>query len=392
MKNKKRILFVTKALWIGGIESALINILRNFDYSSYDVSLLVLKAELNLLDQIPSQCKTIIIDREKVYGNNEKYKYGRLFHLTEASETISLIHRLFMWTVPIIKYIENELYIRYVKNLMANKEYDTVIIYSDVVGELAVKAIRARKYIMYYHHGAMRHVYHDTVAWKKCEEIIAVSNNQAENLKKFFCRHKSKITVIHNLVDITSITSKATENVSEYFDNDFLNIVSVGRVSHEKGMDIAVKVCAEIVNAGYKQVKWMIVGDGPAMEEVKNTIIECEMKEHVILVGMKSNPYPFISNADLYVQPSRFEGYPMTILEALVLGQPVISTDNNGAKEILESSKTGYLCPIDVSEIAATVQKLIENPGELSTLKSNVKNIDFESHNQKALNKLESLL
>lgn len=389
---KKKIIFITKALWIGGIETALVNMLRYMDYSRYDVTLLVLTAELDLLPRIPAQCRVIVSDRDKVQSAQEPYRFSKLFHLTEEPENPSMLHRMMMWLVPAIKWVENRLYIRYVKDLLQGEQFDTAIIYSDVAGETAIRAVKANQYLMFYHHGAMRRVYHDEIAWKKCRKIIAVSNNQAKLLREFVPRYAKKITVIHNLTDVTGIRAKASEQTSEVFDRTRFNIVSVGRVSHEKGMDIAVRACAKLVVDGFDNVRWWIVGDGPAMQEVRDVIAETHMEDYVIAVGMKHNPYPFIRQADLYVQPSRFEGYPMTILEALILGQFVVSTDNNGAREILEEGITGMLRPIDADQIADAIEELLQEPDRLKKMRDSISDMDFEKENIAAVASLELLI
>ena len=76
---------------------------------------------------------------------------------------------------------------------MKNQKFDTAIIYSDVVAETAVKGIKADKFIMFYHHGAMRKVYHDKYGYKKSNKIIAVSHSQAEALRDFRHQYKNKI-------------------------------------------------------------------------------------------------------------------------------------------------------------------------------------------------------
>lgn len=389
---KKKILFVTKALWIGGIETALVNLLNYFDYESYDVTLLVLHAELDMLERIPPKCRVLIADREKTYTFDTPYQYSRLHHLTEETDNPSRFHRMMMWTVPILKWVENRLYIRYIRSLMKEEHFDTAIIYSDVVAETAIRAIDADRFLMFYHHGAMRHVYHDQIAYKKCDKIIAVSENQANELKKFVPFAANKIISIHNLTDVDGIRAKAAQPTAEAFDKTKFNIVSVGRVSHEKGMDIAVRVCAKLVTDGFDNVRWWIVGGGPAMQEVKNTIAGTQMEDYVVLTGMRSNPYPYIRQADLYVQPSRFEGYPMTILEALVLGQPVVSTNNNGAKEILIDGKTGLLRKIDAIEIAQAVAMLLKDTEKHDLLKKNVRVLDFDNQNKQYVAMLESLM
>ena len=377
---KKKIIFVTKALWIGGIETALVNLLKHFDYNKFDVTLLVLKAELDMLDQINPNCKVIIADREKKYTFNEEYRYKKLFHLTEEADNPSKLHKIMMFTVPAIKWIENRLYIKYIRRMMKGQHYDTAVIYSDVVAETAIRAVDSDKYLMYYHHGAMRHVYHDKIAYKRCEKIIAVSNNQADELRKYVPSAKDKIITIHNLTDVEGIREKSFQPIEDVFDSEKYNIVSVGRVSHEKGMDIAVEVCAKLVAAGHKNIQWWIVGDGPAIDEVKGKISDLHMEIYVKCVGMKNNPYPYIRHADLYVQPSRFEGYPMTLLEAQVLGKVIVSTDNNGAKEIIENNVTGKLCETQMS-IFSEIIKLIDDNGEYKRIQNRVANLDFEKLN-----------
>lgn len=173
----------------------------------------------------------------------------------------------------------------------------------------------------------MRHVYHDQVAYKKCDKIIAVSENQAEELRKFIPSAADKIITIHNLTDIEGIKRKAAADTTEVFDKTRFNIVTVGRVSYEKGMDIAVQACAKLVEQGAANICWWIVGDGPEMPEIRTVIAEMNMDPYIKLVGMKDNPYPYVRQADLYVQPSRVESFGLTILEALILGRVVVSTE-----------------------------------------------------------------
>lgn len=299
---------------------------------------------------------------------------------------------MMMWTVPIIRWAENRLYIRYIKKQMKNERFDTAVIYSDVAGETAIRAIKADKYLMFYHHGAMRHVYHDKIAYKKCEKIIAVSEHQAEALRKFNPRYSSKVTAIPNLTDVAGIRKKSLALTREQFDTTKFNIVSVGRVSHEKGMDLAVKACAELVTEGNDNIRWWIVGDGPAMQEVKKMIKELHMEEYVITVGMQKNPYPYIRQADLYVQPSRFEAFGLTILEAMILEKAVLATDTMGAHEIINDGKNGLICDVTGKGMAGQIKELILDLKKLTKLERAVRKIDFIEHNRNNLSRIEELL
>ena len=386
---KQKVIFVTKALWIGGIESSLVNLLNAFNYEKYDVTLLITKAELNLKDKINKNVKLLIIDREETYSFDNRYRFKSLYHLTEESSNPSFIHKLMMWSVPLIEFVENKLYIKYVKELMRDQVFDTAIIYSDVVGELTIKAIRAKKYLMYYHHGAMRHVYHDKIAYKKCQKIIAVSNNQARLLKQFIPKYADKVVVIHNLVNVKSVIEKSKMPIKERFEKDKFNIVTVGRVSHEKGIDIAVRVCAKLVDNGYKNIQWWLVGDGPAMQEVKDVIKETHMENHIKLLGMKDNPYPYTRKADLYVQPSRFESFGLTILEALILNRIILTTKTLGATEVTKNNRKVFLAKCKIDSLVNELEYIIKNKSRIDSIPS--ENIGEQSNinNIKALKKLE---
>ena len=392
ISNMKKIIFVTEALWIGGIETALVNLLQRLDYKKYDVTVLILRNDKPMAERLPRECRLVVADRHEKVSFAEPYRFSRLYHLTEESSNPSRLHRALMWLTPAVKWVENRLYIRYIRKQLPDEKYDACVIYSDKTAETAVRAIDAKKYLMFYHHGAMRRVYHDEIGYRKAEKIIAVSRVVEQKLRQFRPQYADKMMTIHNLADVEGIRYKGDAPVDEIFDPDHFHIVSCGRVSHEKGMDLAVEACAHLVTAGHTNVRWWIVGGGPAEAEVREKIAQLHMEKYVTMLGMKPNPYPYIKKADLYVQPSRFEGYPMTILEALILGQPVVSTDNGGAGEMIVPGENGLLCGISGEAVADSVKSLLDNPDMLNKLRRNVAAADQDEMNLQILSQFETLL
>ena len=377
---KKRILFISEALWIGGIETALVNLLNRMNYDKYEVTCLVLRGYLEMAERITPKCRLLVADRERTVSFSEAYRYNRLYHLTEHTENPSKLHKAMMWAVPIIKWVENRLYIRYVRKQMKSERFDTCIIYSDRTAETAVRAISADKYLMFYHHGAMRKVYHDEIGYRRSEKIIAVSEGQEQQLRRFRPAYSHKMMTIHNLLDIEGVRSRAMEPVEETFEADRFHIVSCGRVAREKGMDLAVEAAAQLVARGYKNIHWWIVGGGPDERIVREKIAALNMGGHVTMLGMKPNPYPYIRKADLYVQPSRVESFGLTIAEALILNKPIVATSTDGALRILCKS---VLCDTNSDAIAEYVADFITGSVPYQ------KWIDFEEVNVKALADLE---
>ena len=384
---KKKIIFVTEALWIGGIETAMANLLKSLDYDKCDVTCLILRNDQTMAPQLPEQVRLLVADRHDAVSFREPYSYARLYHLTEESSNPSRLHRAMMWVVPAIKWIENRLYICYIRENLKDERFDTCVIYSDRTAEAAVRGIRADRFLLFYHHGAMRREYHDEIGYRKSEKIIAVSHAVEQKLRKFRPTHAHKMMTLHNLADVEGIRAKGTESVPEAFPEDKFHIVSCGRVSHEKGMDLAVEACAELVTRGHNHIHWWIVGGGPAEQEVREKIAELRMEAYVTMLGMKNNPYPYIKRADLYVQPSRFESYGLTIAEAMVLGKPIISTDTDGAGEIITHGENGSLCTIDARSIADAVRNAMEHPKVRMTFGE-----EIEEKNRAIIAQLDKLL
>lgn len=388
---KKKLIFVMEALWIGGIETALVNLLNRLDYEKYEVTCLIVRGCLDIADRITPQCRLIVADRERTFTFREPYRYSRLYHLTEETDSPSRLHRAMMWAVPAIKWVENRLYIRYIRKQMQAERFDTCIIYSDVAAETAVRAIRADKFLMFYHHGAMRRVYHDEIGYRKSEKIIAVSQNQEEKLRQFRPKYADKMITIHNLTDVEGIRRKAEEPIPEIFRGDRFNIVTCGRVAKEKGMDLAVEACAMLVNAGHDDIHWWIVGGGPAEAEVRERIVQLGMEPYITMLGMKENPYPYIKRGDLYVQPSRVESYGLTISEAMALGKTVVSTDTDGAREMIQNGKYGFLCDICPDGIRNVIMGL-KNSSHIFTQTDEQFTLISESQNQVVLEKMKAIL
>lgn len=388
---KKKLIFITEALWIGGIESALVNLLNRIDYEKYDVTCLVLRGSLDLADRMPPECRLIVADRQHQVTFGEAYKYKRIYNLMEEPQHATKFRR-FIWKAlcAFLRAPEARLYAAYVKKQLGEEHFDTAIIYSDRVAETAVRAVNADKFLMFYHHGAMRREYHDTYGYKKAEKIIAVSELLAEKLKKYRPQYAEKIIAVNNLIDIERIKRMSAEEPETKFPKERFNIVSCGRLSEAKGMDIAASACGELVSAGFTNIRWWIVGGGPEEDALREQIAKLHLEEYVMLLGMRSNPYPYIRMADLYVQPSRFEGHCVTVMEARILAKPIIAT-KNAAREQINDGCDGMLCDTDASSIAGGIRVLIEHSELREKFKKALEHQDFDAANERIMQRLYSL-
>lgn len=389
---KKNIIFVSTALWIGGIESALVNLLNSLDYGKYNVTCLILYNYTDMASRVPKGCRLLIADRDKTVSFKEPYKFAKLFHLIEKPQNASAF-RLFVWKVLclLFKGLEARLYSKYIKSELGGEKFDTAVIYSDVVAETAVRSVCADKFIMFYHHGAMRHVYHDTLGYKKSEKIITVSQSQAEMLKDFVPRFKEKIAVIENVIDTEDILLRSKEKPPVSYPEDTFNIVSCGRLSPEKGMDLAIDACKILADRGYSFIRWWIVGGGPAENDLRRQIQALHLENSVKLLGMQKNPYPYIANADISVQTSRFEGNSVAIMESKILGKPIVAT-RSAAKGQIQDGINGVLCDTDSESVARAIIKVLDSKELLEKIKKASESEDFKKRNQDIMTELYKIL
>lgn len=387
---KKKTIFVTEALWIGGIETALVNLLKSLDYEKYEITCLILRNDQTMASRIPEQVRLLVADRHAAVSFRKPYRYARLYHLTEESENPSWLHKAMMWAVPTIKWMENRLYIRYIRENLNDERFDTCVIYSDRTAETAARGIRAGKYLMFYHHGAMRREYHDEIGYRKSEKVITVSEKTVDALKAFRPKYAQKITVLHNIVDIENVLEKSRELPALTFPEDCFNLVSCGRLSEAKGYDWAIQATKTLLDKGYHDLHWWIVGGGPDAEKLQMLIDEAGIGDHFHLLGMKNNPYPYIASADLYVQPSRYENYSVVILEAMAMCKPILATIPAAEMQI-RSGENGLLCEANPESIAQSIEYLYLHREEMEKYVQSLKENGLDKQNEEIMSKLNSL-
>lgn len=389
---KKKLIFITEALWIGGIETALVNLLNRLDYDRYDVTVLLIRDAQDMAGRLPKQCRLIVADRQHVATFAEPYRYRRLYNLMEEPQHATRLRR-WIWRVLrlTLRAPEARLYAAYLKRQLGGAQFDTAVIYSDRTAETAVRAVSADKFLMFYHHGAMRREYHDGYGYRRAEKIIAVSEALADKLRAYRPRYAGKIMALHNLTDVNGVRTKSLEAPEVVFPKGQFHIVSCGRLAEAKGMDLAVDACARLVADGCTDVHWWIVGGGPEENNLRQQIARLELDGCVTLLGMQENPYPYLRQADLYVQPSRFEAYGLTIAEAKVLNIPILSTETDGGRELVANGTDGLLCRTDAQSIADGVERLYREPTLRQRFCQAQAAHDFEADNAAILQRLYTL-
>lgn len=382
--NMKKILIVSYSMEIGGIERSLINLLENLDYEKYEVDLLLYKQEGELFKYIDRRVNILSLIAElDTFGKPLKEllkdkKYRKFaFRRIEARLKTEIAYKL--GKIKKEKgYYQSQIaegkINRYIPEL--EKEYDLAISYCwphYFVGE----KVRARKKIAWIHTDYSTIEIdnkEDERMWNLYDNIISISDSVSEAFTKVYPELKSKLLIIENITSPKFIMDQSIQKDHGEMEKTNFNIVSVGRICHQKGFDNAVKAMKILKDKGFGQFKWYIVGFGPDMEDLKSQIVQEKLENSFILLGKKENPYTYMKNCNLYVQPSRYEGKAVTVKEAQILSRPVLITNYPTAPSQVEHMVDGYITENSVLGIAEGIEKLYKDSKLRSTLQENCSN------------------
>jgi glycosyltransferase involved in cell wall biosynthesis len=158
--------------------------------------------------------------------------------------------------------------------------------------------------------------------------------------------------VIYNGIDLNRFQLNRSELIKEIgggfdFGSDDIVIGSVARFDPVKNMGALVKAFSKIEKTTLGPVKLLLVGDGPELPGIQKMAVDLGLRDRVVFTGMRRDIPDCLGMMDIYVQPSRFEGIPNSVLEAMASGLPVVATNVGGVHEIVEDGKTGFLVDLD---------------------------------------------
>ena len=387
---KKRLLFVNGHLNVGGVEKSLVDLLKAIDYDKYEVDLVLFEELGDYIDEIPKDVNIKFYDLTNTYGaflkcifsnlkpNKFKYAFIRIiFNLQRifGVRMISLLKSLF-------------------KDLGT---YDCAIAYRiGICSEFVAYVVDAKKKITWWHHGSYDYNEKQTKnieqVYDKFDYVVSVSQGCKNMILENVNISPKKIVVIPNIIDFEDIQKKSLEKIEDnLFDKDFINIVSIGRLSPEKGMINCIFSCKQLIDLGYK-IKWFLIGDGVEYENIKTEIEKNKLEEKVFLLGRKKNPYSYLRHADIYVHPSYVESMSITVLEAMCLDKPLVVARSIGPSEFIRDGENGLLVDASVDGIVNGVKKLMDDKNLLNRIYSKDKKILDKYRKENIMSKLYQLI
>lgn len=363
----KKILFVIQTLSLGGAERSLINLLHELSADQYEVDLLLFKKRGAFLDQVPSWVNILDVPE----GLKELYSplsHSGKYALVKIAGTIS---SKILWRTRKKRAAFRWRYFYKKRIPKLPVQYDVAIAYSGSEVQYLVRdCVCASKKIVWVHNDYRTAGYSrkdDLCYFADMDEIVSVSDACVDALKETFPAFSKKIRCIENITSSAFVRKQAEMYAPEEY-SDCPALLSIGRMGPQKGFDMAISAAA-LMKKNNVQFRWYIIGEGKLREKLEKQIKELNVEDCVILLGTRTNPYPYIKNCTILVQPSRFEGKSVVLDEAKILCTPIVATNYPTVRDQILEGREGIITPMTAEGIAEEIQKLLENPALLMRIR-----------------------
>ncbi len=400
---KRRLLITACSLEIGGIERSLVGLLDALDYDKYDVDVLLFSRKGELLDQADPRCTVLAENAALATLLKPVRQVIRERHFLLALARIFAKRRVMRrfprqddpkWDDGITFATLQAYWDASIRFLPPMREtYDAAISFMWPHHYVAYK-VRAKKKFAWIHTDhtiAIVDKARDAAVWSRFDGFCAVSDGVSETFLKVYPQFRGKVTTVENALSAVFVrrSAEAFEPEDMPAEPGVYRLLSVGRMSYPKAFDRAARVCRILKDRGVP-FRWYIVGYGTLEEELRALIRELDVADCCILLGKKTNPYPYMLHCDLYLQPSRYEGKAVTVREAQMLARPVLITDFQTARSQVRDGFDAVIAPQDETLLADAVEALLADADARRRLSENAAQTDYG--NADAVRTLEALM
>lgn len=368
----KKIVFGITGLTLGGAERVLVDIANKLSKEKKcKITIFTIYAKGELEKQLNDEVKL-----KSIY--NKQYK-----ELTKIQRKI---------IIPIKILLEKrKIYKKYIKN-----KYDVEVAFLEgPVTRIFAQGKEKHKKIAWIHNDITK-VYGteikakikktiDENIYKKFKKLVFVSKDNLEQFEKQY-KNESEKAVIYNYIDSNRIIEKSKEGqAEEIIKGKEINIVTVARLVEQKGIDRLIKVHSKLIKEGKKHNIY-VIGEGPERTRLEEIIQKEQCQETIKLLGAKENPYPYIKKADYFALLSNYEGYPMVLLEAQILGKYILITDT-AAKETIKEYEESKIFENTEQGIYKGLKEVLENTDNIKKTEKSK-----EYNNEQIIKKVEQLI
>lgn len=344
----KKVLFMAKAFGGGGAEVAMLELINKMPEDQYDITLALLDDDLEYYSRLKRKINVVQIEFSSEFAEQLVSMYSLPAKVLKKLG----VNRLIPYYDMLFDTVKNDF----------SDEYDLALDFYGygyfLTGYMAER-IKAKKKATWLHDEDFTWFKNVKKYADRFDRIFAVSEAVKSSFIQSFPELKEKTEVFYNTIDTNLIIEKSLCPSDEKLTGDFI-ILTVGRLHNQKGYDIAIKA-ARLLKAAGVPFKWYAIGAGKEKKKLERLIEKCGVKDCFFLLGRRDNPYVYMRQCDLYVQPSRHEGYGLTIAEARVLELPIVASDILPFEEQIIDGENGYIVKLDEYAFANKIEELYHN-------------------------------
>lgn len=363
----KKIFFLANSMNVGGVEKAFLGLLSAIPLDKYDVHLGLINKKGGFLDYLPKEVKIHEITVYQKYWrliNDPPLHYIKEF--IQKGHVIDALVHLFLYIQ--FKLSRNRYWFyKYIlrKEPMMSEQFDLAVAFagpSQMMDYYICEKVNAKVKCGWIHFDVSKFGIDRGMTaqlYKKYQKVFIVSETAKEIFDGMFPQFRDKTEVFYNIVSPDQVIRLA-ESGDSFTDNyKGKRILTVGRISEEKGQRVAIEALKILLDKGV-DVRWYFVGDGKDRAFCQILVEELGIGDKVAFLGTQTNPYGFMKDCDLYMQPSRHEGFCITLAEALCFPSPIVATNFTGAEEQLQHRENGVVTGMSAGEIAEGIVIALE--------------------------------
>lgn len=379
---KKSILFVNDEMTMGGVARILNNLLSKLDKDKFDIDLLVLHPHGDLMSEIPSHVNVL---------NSSSFFKGIDVNLNEAIKNFNLMNLLYKMRV--VFYMKTGLIkgklLKERKKLL-KKNYDVEFSAKEGFCTIFVSVGNTKRKLNWVQvdygqqNYSKNHMPLMIETLKNIDMNIACSKEVSDSYQSIF--ETKQVKVINNFIDDIKISKLANQKCDIEFDPAYVNFITVARFHPQKSVDRLITAFSN-VHKQFDKTRLYIIGDGDLKPELVKQVDKLQISHVVFFLGLKSNPYPYIKQADVFILSSLYEGYPTIVIESFISGTPVLSTKVAGVSDQINENQNGWIVENSIKGMEDGIKRLLLDPSLIEHAKKNL--ISYKYPNKEILKAIE---
>ena len=371
---------------MGGTEIAQIKFMKKLLDEGHKVTLLLSQKRGPLMDRVPDGVRILTIPMKKSIFLDRMM--GRIIDGRPFAFPVKCICKIFKICIGKKKF--TPFLISKTGFLPGN--YDLAVEfhgYGKFPTAYTAARVNASKKALLFHDASIHWLEYVVSYIDYYDKLYCVSDAVYDKLASMFPEKRDRMEVLHNFIDADDIRQKAEKKADISDFNGEFRILTIARLEYQKGIDVAIRA-AEILKKRGIPIKWYVIGDGNEKKKLRMMIRLKGLGDSFILLGIRRNPYPYLKACDLFALTSRFEGYPVTLIEARALCVPILASDMPCIREQITDNVNGMLTSLDPKEIADKINEFRKNPSIGRAMRENMmgETIDFSAD----YSKIETLI